>query len=186
MKISVLLAGVAAATLMVSGAQAADLLLPTTTPAPVYDASVFGFDGFYAGLSAGGLFAEDDGRAGSIGVVAGYNFTVSDPIVLGVEGQLDALYYDGEFNAYDALILGRIGVLASDQVLVYAAAGIGTLGNDDDNEGIYAVGGGVEVAVTDNMSIRGEVLGLGFLDDNVLGDNGFHAAKATVSVLWHF
>jgi len=186
MKISVLLAGVAAATLMVGGAQAADLVLPPSAPAPVYDASVFGFDGFYAGLSAGGAWASDDRSAGTIGVVAGYNFTVADPVLLGIEGQLDAVYYNDGFNAFDALILGRIGVLASDQVLVYAAAGIGTVNTDGDNTGIYAVGGGVEVAVTDNMSVRGEILGLGNWDDVPGFDSGFNAAKATVSVLWHF
>jgi len=185
MKISALLAGVAAATLMVGGAQAADLVLPPSTPAPVYDASVFGFDGFYAGLSAGGAWGEGDLSAGSVGVVAGYNFTVADPVLLGIEGQLDALYYNDGFNAFDALILGKIGVLASDQVLVYAAAGVGTINADDDNIGVYALGGGVEVAVTDNMSVRGEILGLGDWDD-FDGNDGFEAAKATVSVLWHF
>jgi outer membrane immunogenic protein len=98
---------------------------------------------------------------------------------------LDALYYSDGFNAFDALILGKIGVLASDQVLVYAAAGVGTINTDGDNIGVYAVGGGVEVAVTDNMSVRGEVLGLGDWDD-FDGNDGFDAAKATVSVLWHF
>jgi hypothetical protein len=35
------------------------------------------------------------------------------------------------------------------------------------------------------MSVRGEILGLGDWDD-FDGNDGFDAAKATVSVLWHF
>ena len=184
MKISALLAGVGVATLMVSGAQAADLLLPAQPVAPVVDTSIFSFDGFYAGVTGGGAWVSGGCSAGSIGVVAGANFTVADPILLGIEGQFDGLIYNGGLNGYDALILGKIGVLASPQVLVYASLGGGWVHDNaggGTTVGTWAYGGGVEVAVTDNMSIRGEVLGLHMPD--AVNQN---AAKATIGVLFHF
>jgi len=51
---------------------------------------------------------------------------------------------------------------------------------------MYAFGGGLEVAATDAMSIRGEVLGQGFFGDDAPNDGGPTAAKATVGVLFHF
>jgi len=182
MKISALLAGVGVATLMVSGAQAADLLLPAQ-PAPVVDTSIFSFDGFYAGITGGGAWVSGGGSAGTLGVVAGANFTVADPFLLGVEGQFDGLYYNEGFNGYDALILGKIGVLASPQVLVYASLGGGWVHTNDPDvtNGAWAYGAGVEVAVTDNMSVRGEVLGLHIPDAAEQ-----NAAKATIGVLFHF
>ena len=37
--------------------------------------------------------------------------------------------------------------------------------------------------VTDDMSVRGDILGIGFDDGD---DDAFDAARATVGVLWHF
>ena len=45
--------GVAAAALMVGGAQAADLIIPTT-PQPIYEAAGFDWEGLYAGVRVGG------------------------------------------------------------------------------------------------------------------------------------
>ncbi|SEQ36813.1 hypothetical protein SAMN05428969_2778, partial [Devosia sp. YR412] len=41
--------GVAAAALLVGGAQAADLIIPTT-PEPIYEAAGFNWEGLYAGV----------------------------------------------------------------------------------------------------------------------------------------
>ena len=45
--------GVAAAALLAGGAQAADLIIPTT-PQPIYEAAGFDWEGLYVGVRAGG------------------------------------------------------------------------------------------------------------------------------------
>src|SRR5690606_937144 len=52
--------GVAAAALLVGGAQAADLIIPTT-PQPIYEAAGFDWEGLYVGVRAGGQFVGTDG-----------------------------------------------------------------------------------------------------------------------------
>ncbi|GHA10485.1 hypothetical protein GCM10007989_00810 [Devosia pacifica] len=175
--------GVAAAALMVSGAQAADLIIPTT-PEPIYEPAGFSWDGLYAGVEAGGIFTDgiDDDVGGVIGGVVGVNFTVADPFLLGAELQGDYVWMDGD-DAGLFLALARVGAVVTDEVLVYGSAGVGVSVTDGDDDGVFALGGGVEVAVTENVSVRGEVLGLGTLDD---GDDFFTGAKATVGVFYHF
>ncbi|WP_375450993.1 outer membrane protein [uncultured Devosia sp.] len=197
--------GVAAAALLSSGAMAADLFIPTT-PEPIYEAAGFSWDGLYAGVQAGGLFSDvdvvdgaglvtdEDITFGAIGAHVGVNFTVADPIILGAELQGNYLFNsDADISAGEFLALGRVGAVVTDQVLVYAAGGFGMQFSDDiiysdgdDSTGIYALGGGVEFAVTDAVSIRGEVLGIGYLDDGDDEDDFFDAARATVGVSYHF
>jgi outer membrane immunogenic protein len=181
--------GVAAAALLSSGAMAADLIIPTT-PEPIYESAGFSWDGLYAGVEAGGLFS--DGGAGTsdtqglIGAVVGVNFTVADPIVLGVELQGDYVFESdvGDDDAGLFLALGHVGAVVTDQVLVYAAGGFGAVTANGDSNGVYALGAGVDFAVTDNVSVRGEILGLGNFDD--ANDDFFDSAKATVGVFYHF
>ena len=186
MAIRSLLLGASIAVVASVGAQAADLIIPTT-PEPIYEAAGFSWDGLYAGIEAGGIFADDVDTTGLVGGIVGVNFTVADPIVIGVELQADYLFLDGD-DAGLVLALGRVGAVVTDSVLVYAAGGVGTsVGGegDDDEEGVYALGAGVEVALTDSVSLRGEVLGLGSFDDDA-NDDFFDAAKATVGVFYHF
>ena len=187
-----LMLGVAAAALMVSGAQAADLIVQQPAD-PIYESPLFDFEGFYAGVTVGGTAA--NGGYGNAGLVAGVNFLVADPILVGIEAQGDVFFNGSGLSAGDALILGRVGVLATDQVLVYAAAGAGVIGSNNPSisEGIWAVGGGVEVAATDSLSIRAEALYLRTFDSGVnngfnpvAGANSSDAAKFTIGALWHF
>ncbi|MDB5535417.1 MAG: hypothetical protein JWP26_1109 [Devosia sp.] len=176
--------GVAAVALLSSGAMAADLIIPTT-PQPIYESAGFSWDGLYAGVEAGGLFNDTDDTRGLIGAVVGVNFTVADPIVIGLELQGDYVF-EGD-NTTDAglfLALGHVGAVVTDQVLVYAAGGFGAITANGDSSGVYALGAGVDFAVTDNVSVRGEILGLGNFDD--ANDDFFDAAKATVGVFYHF
>jgi outer membrane immunogenic protein len=168
---------------------AADLIIPTT-PEPIYESAGFSWDGLYAGVEAGGLFSDnglgDTSTQGLIGAVVGVNFTVADPIVLGLELQGDYLFENDDFdNAGLFLALGHVGAVVTDQVLVYAAGGFGVIGANGDSTGVYALGAGVDVAVTDNVSIRGEILGIGSFDD-AANDDFFDSAKATVGVFYHF
>ncbi|WP_157959758.1 outer membrane protein [Devosia submarina] len=175
--------GVAAAALLVGGAQAADLIIPTT-PQPIYESAGFSWDGLYAGVNLGGQFGDDVDAQFLLGGAVGVNFMVADPILLGAEIQGNYLFENDDFDdAGQFLALARLGAVVTDSVLVYAAAGAGVQFNDDDDASIYALGGGVEFAATDAVSVRAEILGLGTFDD---GDDFFEGAQATVGVFYHF
>lgn len=214
MKFTALMAGVAAAALMVSGAQAADLILPTE-PAPVIETSSFDFEGFYLGVQGGGLFFngsdEDDADedddffgngAGLVGVVAGANFAVSDAFLLGAEVQAN-LYFgddfegdvdgdDDSFNAWDIAAIGKAGAVVVDGVFVYGLAGVGFAngGDDDGDDNTYWTAGvGAEFAVSDAFSLRAEAAYVRNFDDAAADEpEGFDeaAGKFTVGALWHF
>src|SRR5690606_6227173 len=145
--------GVAAAALMVGGAQAADLIIPTT-PQPIYEPAGFDWEGLYAGVRLGGQWtadaASDYGNAdpstgsGVLGAAVGVNFIPVDPLLLGVEVTGDWLwnnnYSSGEFFANL-----RAGAVVTDNALVYALAGVGFQSRDGSpTEGVYQLGGGVE------------------------------------------
>lgn len=127
---------------------------PDYSAAPAYNPAAFNFDGFYLGAQGG--LGVGSLKAGSIGVVAGSNFTVSDPIIAGIEFQADALLKGGG-NTYDFYALGRAGMVVTPDLMVYAEAGPGWSGGI----GGYAFGGGAEYALTDVLSVKGEAQGLG-------------------------
>lgn len=131
----------------------------------------FPFEGFYAGAQGGGYVGEDMAPQG--GVVAGANFGITDGVVAGLEFQ--GSYVAKEQPSFDALALGRVGVKVSDQMLAYGAVGGGRAGED----GVYALGGGVEYGVVSNLSVRGEGLAVGEWGSGV--DRG----KLSGGLLWH-
>jgi outer membrane immunogenic protein len=165
-----LMAGAALAVSMASAASAADLLKPAD---PVYSSPLFNFEGFYVGGTAGGALSSGVGY-GTLGVVVGANFAISDGIMAGVEFQGDA-YYNGGFTAYDALALGRVGGFVADNTMLYGDIGAGFKGG----VASYAFGGGAEMALTDQLGLRGDL--------QIIG--GFGAwpstGKATVGLMWH-
>ncbi len=163
-------AGAALAVSMASAASAADLLKPAD---PIYSSPLFNFDGFYVGGQVGAAGYAGAGY-GSIGVVVGSNFAVSDGIIVGGEFQGDVFLNNG-FSALDALALGRVGGFISENVLLYGDAGIGVV----DTTPVYALGIGAELGLTDSLSVRGELQGLGQFGAAP------SATKATVGLLWH-
>ena len=187
--------GVSAAALMVGGAQAADLIIPTT-PEPIYAPAGFDWEGLYVGARLGGQFVGANAYAdvtpsttyGVIGAAVGVNFIPMDPVLLGVEVTADymwnstaAVTASGEFFANL-----RAGAIVTDNALIYALGGVGfsntTAGG---SEAVYQIGGGVEFAVTDAITVRGEVVGQG--DFSAVGaDSFFESTKATVGVFYHF
>ena len=173
----VILAGVAAAGLTVSGAQAADLLVGGFDRGvdPIYSSPLFNFEGFYIGAAGGGAMVPGPGLVGTVGVVAGANFEVTDGILAGVEWQGDTLWNGGGFVGFDALFLGKLGGYMSDSAIVYGVAGGGWVNNSPS----YAFGAGVEAAVAQQVSLRGELLGTGSWGSWPDG------AKATVGLIWH-
>lgn len=194
--------GVAAAALISSGAMAADLIIPTA-PQPIYEAAGFSWDGMYAGIQGGGLFGRKDVNGntpgfGVIGAHVGYNFIVADPILLGVEGTAEYVWGRNngvDQNAGNFFINARVGAVVTDSVLVYALAGTGLETVDgrrnaagaaiDNAQGVYQLGAGVEFAVTDAVTVRGQLVGYGYYNDNLRKDF-FDGAKATVGVSYHF
>lgn len=168
-----LLAGVTAAGLTVSGAQAADLVVGGLDP--IYNSPLFNFEGFYAGGTAGFGAFPGPGGVGTLGVVAGANFAVTDAILAGVEFQGDTLWNGAGFQGFDALFLGKLGGYLSDEMMVYGTAGGGWIAGTPS----YGIGAGIEMAVAEQLSVRGEAMATGSWGG---WPNG---GKATVGVLWH-
>ncbi|KQN76025.1 hypothetical protein [Devosia sp. Leaf64] len=196
MSIRTLFVGVSLAVLGTAGASAADLIIPTT-PQPIYESAGFSWEGLYAGVRAGGQFVGTNqyGNLGAgasitqgvIGGAVGVNFLPMDPFLLGAEVTGDYVWGNnlstGEFFANL-----RAGAVVTDSVLVYAIGGVGvqTGPNNAGSVGLYQLGGGVEVAVTDAITVRGEVVGQGDFSDAGGADSFFETTKATVGVFYHF
>ncbi len=177
---SIALGAVSVALLSTTSAFAADLIIPTT-PQPIIESAGFDWEGLYAGVQAGGQFYPGLSY-GLVGAHVGVNFIVADPVLLGLEGTAEYIWNNGAgFGEF--FINGRLGVVATDSVLLYALAGTGVEVNSVGNTfGTYQLGGGVEFAVTDSVSVRAQVVGVGFYND----PDFFDGAKATVGVSWHF
>lgn len=185
--------GVAAAALLAGGAQAADLIIPTT-PQPIYEAAGFDWEGLYIGARAGGQWTGADvslyattpvnTSSGVLGAAVGVNFIPMDPILLGAEVTGDWIWNNTATSSSEFFVNLRAGAVVTDSVLIYALGGVGTANRAAVNTGVYQLGGGVEVAVTDAITVRGEVVGQGDFDG--AADSFFEAAKATVGVYYHF
>ena len=163
-----------------SAAVAADLPRRSVAPAPyVAPAPVFTWTGLYAGVNAGYAWGKPKGAAdaafGSIdgaqvGGTAGYNYQMGQ-IVLGMEGDMDwsnAKSTNGAFISKQTSIgtvRGRVGY-AVDRVLLFTTGGyaggavertVGAASASDWHNG-YALGGGMEYAITNNVSAKAEYL----------------------------
>lgn len=139
-------------------AVAADVVtVPTSTPiaVPVHDEGAFSWDGFYAGVYG----VTDSSSAGQdqygLGIQAGVN-TQFEFLLAGAEVSVQGLSGDVGTTTYGQ-ILGRAGLVVSDDVLVYGAGGYGLdLGAPEDDD--LLLGGGLEVAVTDSVSLNAQYL----------------------------
>ena len=130
---------------------------------PVADAG-FDWNGFYTGVyGVAQSSAERDAEVG-LGVEAGVNAQL-DFFLVGGEVALHGLTSDTIDTAYGQ-ITGRGGVLVTEDLLAYVAAGFGAelTGTGEANA---LAGGGLEFAVTDSMSVNAEYLH-GF---DIAGDN---------------
>ncbi len=146
----------AAASMMVAGtAVAADVnpvMIPAvqaTTPPP---APTFNWNRFYVGTYGGAWF--DIGPFGfdtlRTGLRAGYNYQISQ-FVLGAGVEVGV--YDFSGLVFEIYGTGRAGFLVTPNLLLYALAG---LGYDTDFGGAMMLGGGVELAVSQNLTVRFE------------------------------
>lgn len=143
----------------VAGSQAADAVImpPAEAPAalPVYDDPGFDWSGFYAGVYGVGQMSPSWGNQYGAGVNAGFNAQF-DYFVLGGELAVHGLLEGGTDTTYGQA-LARAGLVVTDDVMIYAAGGYGIdLGAPDEDDAL--LGGGVEFAVTDNVSLRAQYL----------------------------
>ena len=172
---------VTVALLSTAAVSAADLIIPTT-PEPIYEAGGFSWEGLYAGVRGGGQWFTA-ATYGVVGGVVGFNYLATDSFLLGAEVTSDYTWND--FNRGGEFFLNaRGGVVVSDAALVYALGGTGFYTSGGNYIGLYQLGGGVEFAVTDAISLRGEVVGQGSFTTNI--GRFFDSAKATVGVSYNF
>ena len=121
---------------------------------PVAEAG-FDWDGFYAGVYGVARESELQGTQLGLGLTVGVNAQI-DFVLLGAEVNLQGLSGDVTDTAYGS-VLGRAGLLLTDDVMLYAAAGAGwdVAGNEDVD---LLAGIGAEVAVTEDLSLRAQYL----------------------------
>jgi outer membrane immunogenic protein len=165
-----LMAGAALAVCLATSASAADLLV---TPDPIYDSPLFNFEGLYLGGTGGGALSGT--LFGTLGGVVGANFAITDGIIIGGEFQADTYWNAGGYAGYDALGLARVGGFLADNTMIYGDVGAGLM----NGTAVYAFGGGVELALTDQLSTRGDIQAIGAFGGVPT------TAKATAGLLWH-
>jgi opacity protein-like surface antigen len=134
----------AAVAALSSAAAAADLIVDVPIDEPVIDNS-FSFDGAYIGAFVQGQTP----AAFGIGINFGVN-ALMDNLLIGAEfsgAYLTGPNWDGQFT-------GKVGGLVSDNAIIYAYSGVGS---KTFTSFYVPIGIGAEVAVADNVSIKGEV-----------------------------
>lgn len=138
--------------------QAADLLtVPVSTQdaLPVAEGTAFDWNGFYAGVYGVGQFSPLGGSQYGVGIDVGANAQF-DYFLIGGEVAFHGLTGGAGGTTY-LQALGKVGVVATDNVLLYAAGGYGVdLGPPAEDD--VLLGGGVELAVADNVSLRAQYL----------------------------
>lgn len=140
-------------------ARAADpLVVPLSTDQalPVTDTTETEFDwgGFYGGVYGVAQSSPVNGLQYGLGVDLGVNARF-DFVLVGAEVALEGL--GGGPDTTYLQSIARIGVAATDDVILYAAGGLGVdLGPADEADALF--GGGVELAVSEDLSLRGQYL----------------------------
>ncbi len=181
-----------------TAAMAADLPARKSAVAPVVAANPFSWTGFYVGGQLGwagshlSVSGENEGTAfnGSqslnsylLGGFAGYDYQIGS-LVVGIEADANARTSsktgEASFNWYygpvtwksestwDASLRLRLGLLATNQTLIYATGGFAWANYKfrlNDAEGLltenktrtgWTIGAGLQQALTKNVSLRGE------------------------------
>lgn len=142
-----------------SGVGAADVItVPVSTQSalPLYRDAPFDWGGFYAGIYGATQNSGAGGGQFGAGLNAGVNAQF-DFYLLGAEVAVTGLADNGSGETAYGQILGRAGLVVTDDVLLYAAGGYGIdLGPPAEED--VLIGGGVEFAVTDSVSVRAQYL----------------------------
>ena len=153
-----LLAGLAITGVMMTGAYAADLIVPTE-PQPILASSPDIAPYIKVAVGVGG----DPGIFGAGVIALGVDATVSDPVYIGGELQGAVDFSGAGVTGFDFLALGKLGVKVTDGVKLYGTAGVGYFVSNTaaPSGATYAFGGGADFALADNMDLNTELLGIG-------------------------
>lgn len=145
---------IAAAPAAVRAADPLAVALSTDNSLPVTDTE-FDWNGFYAGVYGVTQASPAGGTQFGLGLDLGVSARI-EFVLVGAEVAVQGLSGGAGTGAY-VQTLGRAGLAATDDVILYAAAGLGVdvspVGGTD-----ALVGGGVELALTDAVSLRGQYL----------------------------
>lgn len=139
-------------------AHASDLI---TIPVQSSDVAIpvggggFDWNGFYTGVYGVAQSSEARGTEIGVGVEAGVNAQF-DFFLVGGEVSLHGLTGETLDTAYGQ-VLGRGGLLLTDDLLAYASAGYGMDLNGLGERDVLA-GAGVEYAISDDISVNAEYL----------------------------
>lgn len=137
---------------------AADLITMPVSSSPVeIPVADTGYDwnGFYTGVYGVVQNSPNMGTQYGLGINAGVNAQF-DFFLVGAEVALHGLT-GGAFDTTYGQVLGKAGVVITDAVMLYAAAGYGIdLGAPVEDD--FLVGAGVEMALADNVSVRAQYL----------------------------
>jgi opacity protein-like surface antigen len=155
-----LILGAAAAVSISTAASAADFVMAPGAPPPPMAAPGFDWSGPYVGALAG-IFNLAGSSFQYAGVQFGYNVVLRDRILAGLEVETAHPFLVG-LPYVNAFLNARLGMIAGDRVLLYGEAGIGTF-LIGPGPGMFSAGGGVEIAVTNAMSVFGEINRLFFI-----------------------
>jgi outer membrane immunogenic protein len=148
---------IATAGLGAGAVQAADLItMPvSSSPVEIPVADTYDWNGFYTGVYGVVQNSPAGGTQYGLGINAGVNAQF-DFFLIGAEVALHGLT-GGALDTTYGQILGKAGVVITDSVMLYAAAGYGIdLGAPAEEDAL--VGGGVELALNDSMSVRAQYL----------------------------
>ncbi len=166
-----------------AGAASAADLPARPAPAPYYKAPVmapvYNWTGFYIGLNGGGGFGRStwdgfpsfDVSGGVVGGTIGYNYQVGQA-VFGIEGDGDWSGIDGNNagvistkNTWLATVRGRLGY-AADRIMPFITGGAAfgdiqansPIGSASNTNTGWTLGGGLEVALSQNWTVKAEYL----------------------------
>jgi outer membrane immunogenic protein len=145
---------IAAAPAAVRAADPLAVTLSTDNSLPVTDTE-FDWNGFYAGVYGVTQASPAGGTQFGLGLDLGINARF-EFVLVGAEIAVQGLGGGTGSSAY-LQGLARAGVVATDDVIVYAAGGLGVdLGPVGGTDAL--LGGGVEFAVTEAVTLRGQYL----------------------------
>lgn len=167
--LKIALLATAASAALSTATLAADLIMDPPEPSPIIDNS-FNWDGVYLGSYLSGQSVPS---TYGVGVVIGANAT-SDAFLYGGELELGWLSNSTWTVQADA----RLGVLVADNLAVYGFSGIG---RNSTNGTFIPVGAGIEVGLSDNLSLKTEYQ---FNYDLTSPAQDANVVKAGIN--WHF
>lgn len=130
----------------------------------------FDWAGPYAGITAS-TFHE-------LGAQAGYNFVFGNSFVVGTAAQAATVICVGVGSCgplqFETDVSARVGYLVTPNILVYGTASVGYMTGSHFGligGGLYSVGGGLEIALTDRTSGFMEIRGIGELGSPLFDAN---------------